>query len=90
MEDLTTIINKLNTFEESIADTNHIDSTAGNETIIDNLPEWLQSIIYDIYWKYDDLKFYWETDDDFKCKVESIMALFVTIMIVIFLMYVCK
>ena len=50
---------------------------------IDKLPEWLQSIIYSVYWQIDDLKFYWKTDEDFKKKMLIIPIIFLLIIVVV-------
>lgn len=57
------------------------------ERFIDSLPIPFQVAFYNVYWKIDDIKFYWNIDERFKNII--IILLFLFIMFITYIIVKC-
>ena len=57
------------------------------EEFIDSLPIPFQVAFYNVYWKIDDIKFYWNIDERFKSII--IILLFLFIMFITYIIVKC-
>lgn len=60
------------------------------ERFIDSLPIPFQIAFYNVYWKIDDIKFYWKINEQLKRIIIILLFLFIIFIVYIIVKYVTK